>query len=84
MSTCAAATIGAPKQGVHAGQRTEADHHRHGRMNDVSERDDGESAPDHADGEQEEEDAGDVQGRGLPLLFERSTAPLGRPCSILA
>ena len=54
------------EQGVHAGERSEADHHRHGGVNDVAQRDDGGSGPHHADGEHEEEDAGDVQGLGLP------------------
>ena len=60
------------EQRVHAGEGPEADHHRHGGMDDVAQRDDGESGSHDADGEQEEEDAGDdVQGRWLPSAFER-------------
>src|SRR5688572_30525469 len=46
-------------------------------MDDVPQRDDGQSAPNDADGEQEEQDAGNVQVSAPMRCSERSTAPLG-------
>ena len=52
------------EQGVHPGQGAEADHHRDRAVDDVAQRDDQQPGTDHADGEQDEEDAGEVQGNG--------------------